>query len=375
MKSLLRRIFIFSLVVEALAVSTCCHALTILSGPSFIQATNAPLAGLLQLTTDTDSRVGVVIHDGTKTWQRHFYDYGTSHSVPLLGFMPNRTNSITVMVYDRYRNEFTAPKPLQFVTSPLPADFPSITLLHADPARMEPGYTLFRVGVHNETYWYVTIVDSAGEVVWYGASPSTADVRLLGTGNLFMPSTNRFVEMNLLGQTVNSWVALTNLPINVHDGVPTSHGTILYLSDAVEVVTNYPTSMTNSSAQRSTANIRYQKVVEISATNAALLNTWLPINELDPWRITYMIDMFAGAWTPNTPTPSSRTPATTRSSCPCGCRVQSSNSLGRLGNCGGSWAHRPIGVPHGNPTSSSPWERRSSGNTRSMRPSSRRRAL
>ena len=28
----------------------------------------------------------------------------------------------------------------------------------------------------------------------------------------------------------------------IHDGVPTDHGTILYLSDQVETVSNYPTS-------------------------------------------------------------------------------------------------------------------------------------
>ena len=68
------------------------------------------------------------------------------------------------------------------------------------------------------------------------------------------------------------------------------------LSDAVEVVTNYPTSMTNPLAPLATANVKYQKVVEISATNAAVLNTWSPINELDPRRISYMIVYSGGAW-------------------------------------------------------------------------------
>jgi hypothetical protein len=161
---------------------------------------------------------------------------------------------------------------------------------------MEPGYTLFRVGVHNELYWYVTIVDSSGEVVWYNVAPSTADVRGLDNGDLFMPWKTNFVEMNLLGQMVNSWVVPTNLPINLHEGVPTGHGTILYMSDGIEVVTNYPTSMTNPVAPLATADVKYQKVVEISATNAAMLNTWSPINELDPWRISYMIVYTGGSW-------------------------------------------------------------------------------
>ena len=37
-------------------------------------------------------------------------------------------------------------------------------------------------------------------------------------------------------------------------------------------------------------------MVEISAANAALLNTWSPINVLDPLRITYLIDRWEGGW-------------------------------------------------------------------------------
>ncbi len=294
--SLLRLAMVFLLMLAVLGVSFCSHAVTLLSGPSFTKATNAPLAGILQLTTLEDTRVSVSVDDGYGSWQRNFYDFGTTHSVPLLGFKPNRTNQITVTAYDRQRNQVTATQPLVFITSPLPANFPSIVPLHSEPDRMEPGYTLFRVGVHNELYWYVVIVDSSGEVVWYNVAPTAGDLRRLDNGDLFMPWTTNFVEMNLLGQTVKSWVAPTALPINLHDGVPTDHGTILYLSTAKEIVTNYPTSMTNSNAPRGTANVEFEKVVEISTANATLLHTWSPINDLDPRRITYLIDYYGGGW-------------------------------------------------------------------------------
>jgi arylsulfate sulfotransferase len=102
--------------------------------------------------------------------------------------------------------------------------------------------------------------------------------------------------MNLLGQIVNSWVVPANLPINLHDGVPTGHGTILYLSSTNQVLTNYPSSMTVSNAPRTTAKVGYERVVEISATNAALLHTWSPVQVLDPWRISYLIAYYAGQW-------------------------------------------------------------------------------
>ena len=295
MNSFSRRAAALSLAGAALCVWTS-HAVTILSGPSFANATNAPLAGVLQLTTDEDTRVSVSVNDGTNDWERKFYDYAKVHSVPLLGFKPARTNAITVTVCDRHRNRITADQPVLFVTGPLPANFPNIVLLHSEPDRMEPGYTLFRVGMKNEAYWYVTIVDSSGEVVWYDAAPSTADVRRLDNGDLFMPWTTNFFEINMLGQIVKSWVVPTNLPINLHDGVPTDHGTVLYLSDAVAVVTNYPSSMTISNAPRTTANVRYQKVVEISATNAAVLHTWSPFSQLDPRRISYLIVSSSGSW-------------------------------------------------------------------------------
>ena len=287
---------VLSLTAAFLAVSICSQAVTISSGPSFAQATNAPLAGVLQLTTDAETRVSVSVNDGTNVWERHFYDYATNHSVPLFGFKPARTNQITVAVCDRHRNQATNAQPLEFITSPLPTNFPNIVVLHSEPARMEPGYTLFNLLLRNGVYWYVTIVDSSGEVVWYSVAPSTADVRQLDNGNLFMPWKTNFVEVNLLGQTVNSWVVPTSLPINLHDGVPTGHGTILYLSDAVHSLTNYPTSMTVSNAPRKTASVKYQRVVEISTTNAALLHTWVPENVLDPWRITYAIVYSGGSW-------------------------------------------------------------------------------
>src|SRR5262249_13618254 len=145
----------------------------------FIPATNAPLAGTLQITTDDLSRVAVSVYDGVKTWQRRFYDFNTSHSIPLFGFKPGRNHQIIVTAYDRKQEAVTATETPVFVTEPLPDDFPDISLRQADPERMEPGYTLFRLAVQNNAYAYVVIVDNSGEVVWYDKAPSTADVRQL----------------------------------------------------------------------------------------------------------------------------------------------------------------------------------------------------
>jgi arylsulfate sulfotransferase len=280
-----RRLALF---VAIASVSVCSHALTISSGPAFMPASNAPLAGVLTLTTDQPSRVSVSVSDGTNTWARKFYDYRTAHFFPLLGFKPGRTNQITVTVHDKYGNEFTAPEPAVFITGPLPSDFPTIVLLESKPEKMEPGYTLSRLVNRNDNKAYLSVVDSSGEVIWYSAVPTTSDVRQLENGDLFIPLTTNFVEINMLGNTVNTWVVPAGLTINLHDGVPTGHGTILYLNDASRVLTNFPTSASDSNAPTQTTSVLYNRIVEISATNASLLNLWSPIDVLDPRLLTYL---------------------------------------------------------------------------------------
>src|SRR5690349_6432182 len=116
-------LLIFSVIVSTLALPPDSPAVTFLSGPTISPTTNAPLAGTLQLTTDVDSRVGVLVSDGTNVWERDFYDFATTHSIPLLGFEPDRTNLILVTVYDKFRSSQMADQLLVFVTEPLPANF------------------------------------------------------------------------------------------------------------------------------------------------------------------------------------------------------------------------------------------------------------
>jgi len=262
--------------------------ITIVSGPTFTPATNAPLAGLLKLTTDVDSRLSVRVSDGANTWERDFYHFARIHSVPLLGFRPDRTNQIVVTVYDKYRNAYTAPQPLTFVTAPLPTNFPPWTVLTDKPSDMEPGYMLFEVG------GYLTIMDNSGEVVWYAPDPSSGDfdVRQLDNGDLFLQQpapTNNFLWMNMLGETVRTLAAPAEYPVNVHEGVVTGHGTIMYLSDIGQDVSNFPSSDVISNAPLlSVTNVDNNPVVEISAANGALLNAWSPLDILDPTRVTYL---------------------------------------------------------------------------------------
>ena len=99
------RSLVFSAVFGvALQLSFPAPAVSILSGPTFSKATNAPLAGTLRLTTDVPARVSVFINDGGESWEHDFHTYGTNLAVPLFGFKPARSNSVSVVVRDMAGN-------------------------------------------------------------------------------------------------------------------------------------------------------------------------------------------------------------------------------------------------------------------------------
>jgi arylsulfate sulfotransferase len=288
-----RCLAVLSLMAAIFASSTSSHAATILSGPTFTPSNYAPLAGVLQVNTDVDSRVSVLVSDGTSIWEKDFYDFGTTHSETLLGFKPGETNLILVTVFDKDRNAASASQLLTFVSPPLPADFPASAVLADEPDMMEPGYTLFIVNNNTTGRAYATIMDNYGEVVWWCVVASgDVDVKQMSNGDLFLPQqspADSFVELNLLGQTVRTWNPPAGLPVDGHDGVPTDHGTILYLSNLGRVVANFPSS-TVSNAPLKTATVDDCPIVEISATNSALLNMWSPMTNglIDPTRVTYL---------------------------------------------------------------------------------------
>jgi hypothetical protein len=336
-----------------LAASTNSFGATILTGPSFTGAAKAPLAGVLQLTTAESSRVSVSVDDGAYTWERNFYDYGTAHAEPLLGFRPGRTNVIRVTVYDKFRNAVTAAQPLIFVTAPLPSDFPKSVLFTNQPDKMEPGYTLFRIVNYNTGRAYVTVVDNQGQVVWYSSAvPTTAEVRQLDNGDLFIPLSTSFTEVNLLGETVKSWAVTNTLRINPHEGLPTGHDSILYINDDSRLVSGFPTSATDPNAPTQTTKLLFNRVIEMSATNGTVLNNWSLIDMLDPLRISYLtFTIHSGlGWDcehANTVIEDPRDD----SSFPCDTRTPSSSSPAPPGSSSGSSARTRTGARIFNPTS------------------------
>ena len=104
-----------------------------------------------------------------------------THNVLLLGLRPGRDYQGSIKL--EASTGGTSSQSLNISTEPLPADFPTIEMLHSDPDRMEPGYTQLSV-VNRTGTPYLIFVDEEGEVVWYTAVSGANETERVDNGNL-----------------------------------------------------------------------------------------------------------------------------------------------------------------------------------------------
>jgi arylsulfate sulfotransferase len=278
-------------------ISSFAWSVQITQGPTLTMNPNSitPLAGAVQLTTDVPARVTLSISNSTESWSREFAQFQTEHYLPVLGLKPDNTYSIEITVTDETDQSETSSPALDVETEPLPADFPTISVLTSDPTRMEPGYTLIDKiartppGVPEDRFpdgtltTYSIILDSTGEVVWYSTLGSR-NMKQLPNGNLAYTSNRHLIEGDLLGNEIQS-ISLQSALAH-HDVVMTTHGTILTLHSEVVFVEDYPTSYTDPNAPTISTNIRDNPVVELSL-DGQLLNKWYLTDLIDPTRLAY----------------------------------------------------------------------------------------
>jgi arylsulfate sulfotransferase len=254
-----------------------------------------PLAGVVQLTTDVPARTTLSISNGTDSWIKEFGEYQTSHYLPVLGLRSSSSYTIEVTVTDETGEGVALPGFLQADTGPLPDDFPSIQVIHNEPSRMEPGYTLVDKirrflprTPPDETPGsrlprYIFILDEMGEVIWYSTMSGDRPARQLINGNLLVSSNSNFpLEVDLLGN-VQQNVHLDFGELH-HELALTTHGTILSLIHETVTINGYPTSKTDPNAPTQIAAIDDNPVVEFSS-EGNLLNKWMLTDILEPTRI------------------------------------------------------------------------------------------
>ena len=272
------------------------------SGPTLTLNPNSttPLAAQLELSTEFESTITVTLTDGTETQVLSFDDPGTEHTLPLLGFKPDRTYDILVQGIDVTSNFPQLNKKMTLTTDPLPDDFPKIVLESSIPAKMEPGLTLFAV---KRTANYIIIVDDLGEVVWYYTPPEgergAGDVRQLPNGNLLFLPNGQVKEMDLLGNVIKRYKATAPgddpapgiIPVDDpgyrfhHEVYPTSWGTYLTLGFEVDTVQHFHTSESDPSVF-DTVEVTDDVVIEFDE-DGVVQNRWPFLDMLDLSRIGY----------------------------------------------------------------------------------------
>lgn len=288
------------------------------SGPSVESVTlvgnpnpTVPLAAILSVVTDVPTRLTINLDDGERSWSVTPSDeMSTDHEVPVLGMRPDRTHTITATLEDE--GGLAAETAAQtFTTPPLPEAFPTPLITARDPARMEPGVTIFNINGRWDTEGNSTpanfspaiAVDDAGEIVWYylPGNHRVHDVRRLNNGNLVYevwPGTDGMIEIDMLGNIQRRWhftgtakdPAPGSIPVETdsfhHDFAELPNGNFLLLSSEHRVIEDWYTSETDPDAPRADANVIGDVVVEFTP-EGEVVNEWSLFDILDINRIGY----------------------------------------------------------------------------------------
>jgi arylsulfate sulfotransferase len=278
-------------------LTTAGWAVEIIEGPTLTMDPNGvtPLAGVVELKTDSPVRVTLKISNGGDSWKVKFPEARRDHALPLLGLEPDSAYEVELHLSPGgpVRGSLSA------FTGPLPQDFPAIEVGASDPKKMEPGFTLldcfFRQNGDSRPE-YTMIVDDRGDVVWYSTRCSSA-MRQLPNGNLWFRDGASVFELDMIGnQTLVTELADPGLGLH-HDIVRSPLGTYISLSTEVVMVPDYPTSEADPNAPTQTAPVVDEPVV-LFAPDGSLLGKWRLTEMLDPTRIGYgsLTPTESGAW-------------------------------------------------------------------------------
>ena len=272
-----------------------------------------PLVALVRFETDAPVETRIAVDDGRRT---RTVVYGPSrdprHGLPIVGMRADTDHRIRVAAGD-------APLArLAYRTPPLPADsaeWPTIGVMTALPAEMQPGFTLLSVRrrantrqtfmtppqVRFTTRWGLLLaLDEEGEVVWYYRSDARiAGVHRLANGNLFFHHVDfRSVEMDLTGETIRVFYAARRpagpvegaIPIDAaslhHQPHQMPNGNFLAMTANARTIENYYTSETAPDAPRAAQPVVGDRFVEF-ASDGEIVWSWDTFDHLDVHRWGY----------------------------------------------------------------------------------------
>lgn len=273
-----------------------------------------PLVAIIDLVATDDVVPSLEISDGQRRWEQAWrVQPARKHRLAVLGMRPNREHTIRVKLTAANREpEYSAP--LTFRTPTLPVTFPPLKVLLSNPAKMEPGLTLFSVNLWRDSvsmldYGYLIALDSAGEVVWYcDTGDRIADIRILKNGHLLYQHGNyRYLyEIDIMGRDIRRWygTGLTGapdasaIPVAVdtmhHDILELPNGNFMTLATELVKFDEYPISEFDPDAPWAPAHVVCDVVVEFNPQTGAIVDQLRLIDVLDRKRFGYMA--LSGFW-------------------------------------------------------------------------------
>jgi len=270
-----------------------------------------PLAAIVSAATNEPTVLLIRVSDGNRDWTIPTSpELATRHSLPILGFRPDRQHVVQVTARNEAGN-VSATIALEFDTAPLPDDFPMLVVSVSKPEKMEPGVTLFALmrwpdeSEPDEEFGLAIAVDEQGEVVWYRRhDPMFEDPHRMANGNLIsIVGFNRVEESDMLGNTVARWhaskhpnpevdalVPEDSIPVALetfhHDIQEMPSGNLLVLSTEMRRIEEYPTVVDDDKAAKAPANVIGDVVVEF-ARDGSIVNEWKLMDLLDVRRLGY----------------------------------------------------------------------------------------
>lgn len=268
----------------------------------------APLIGILEFQTRHPSTAVIEISDGSRSWKHLVDQPHTQHMVTLLGFYPNRMHKITVTAKSIADGQEEIDRSAEFVTMPLPANFPPLSTTLAIQHKMEPGIRMFAVNNWTDNislldYGYLIATDNTGQVVWYcHTGDRTADSRLLSNGNiLYQHGSYRYLyEIDILGRDIRSWYAARSveapneqsIAVDVdtihHDFAELPNGNFLTLGTELRRFEEYPTDEFDAQAPLKPAWVVCDEIVEFSPITGEIVKRLPLTDKLDSSHFGYL---------------------------------------------------------------------------------------
>lgn len=305
----LRQALHFATLTLSLALVSCSSpdrplpTLTFTAQPTAAQNTLMPLSYTVSARTSLNTFLTIALDDSQgHTFTVNFLSASTTaHNVDVLGLRPNRTYTATVTAFTADSIITTASPPLQLTTGPLPADFPTLTVLTAETDRMEAGFTMMDVAQKDGSAAYIAFFDNEGFVVWYLPQQVLSESERLAASGLILTLDDsrgliRFLNMGatqVLAYHADQTHTMVDgsIPVdaaNFHDDVVKHNLLSNYFvgtTDNSQQVMNYPLDEFDESIT-GTVNVLDEPIIEFDALGA-VIGTWDFLSRLKPTRIGF----------------------------------------------------------------------------------------